>query len=299
MEESGPSQDKLRRLSAQLATAKAECATLEATHAEHAAVLRACKQLQLEMQSAQQQLKQVQGQLASAKTARSAQGGLAGKQAGAITASSSEAEQTQRIVDSLKKRKATLLKLKAKCDDPLAAMKEEEQLALLTQEHKRLERERQQQQRELAQKVRQVTATQAQVERERVASSQGETSSYYEEYLHRLRDMEKSARDLRDKSVAANAAKQEEWQSWLLLLTNTARKLQARADAGEEGITLGDTPTPAASVMESLQKMQASQLQLRSRLKACDEQEPALVQKLRKLEEKIRAHEGKVSPVCS
>ena len=77
---------------------------------------------------------------------------------------------------------------------------------------------------------------------------------------------------------------------WLELLCACARTLRARADGGEEEANLGDTETPAASVLESVHRSEARRNQLKLELRECEATERALQDKIQKMRGKIAQH---------
>ena len=141
-------------------------------------------------------------------------------------------------------------------------MKEEEALARQQQELVRLTKDRQLHQRELKQRVRQIEATTAKVDQERMLSS-GDASKQYEAYITRLKEMERRGKEACDqrREVAENMEK--EWGRWLELLIACARSLQAKADSGVEAAALGDTETPAASVLDVVHRSEVRKARLK------------------------------------
>ena len=137
--------------------------------------------------------------------------------------------------------------------------------------------------------MRQIEAMQAKVEQERLLQS-GDASNQYEAYIARLKEMERRGKEACDqrKEVAENMEK--EWGRWLELLIASARTLQAKADSGIEAAALGDTETPAASVLDVVHRSEARKAKLRVELRAAEAQERTLQSRLSKIQAKIEVH---------
>ena len=175
--------------------------------------------------------------------------------------------------------------------DPTTSIKEEEALARQQQELVRLTKDRQLHQRELKQRVRQIEATTAKVDQERMLSS-GDASKQYEAYITRLKEMERRGKEACDqrREVAENMEK--EWGRWLELLIACARSLQAKADSGVEAAALGDTETPAASVLDVVHRSEVRKARLKVELRAAEATERGLQSRLDKIQAKIEVHQA-------
>ena len=174
--------------------------------------------------------------------------------------------------------------------DPTTTIKHEEALTRQQQELVKLTKDRQLHGRELAQRGRQIEAMQAKVEQERLQHSGGDASAQYEAYLARLREMERRGREACEQRREVCESMEKEWGRWLELLVACARALQAKADSGVEAAALGDTETPAASVLDVAHRTEVRKARLRGELRAAEAQERALQSRLRKIQAKVEAH---------
>lgn len=163
---------------------------------------------------------------------------------------------------------------------------------MLTRQHQdlaKLMKSRQVQSRELKQRVRQVEVAQAHADQERLLG-RGDATKQFEAYISRLMEMERRGREACEQRAEVAEGMEREWGRWLELLCACARTLRARADGGEEEANLGDTETPAASVLESVHRSEARRNQLKLELRECEATERALQDKIQKMRGKIAQH---------
>ena len=116
-----------------------------------------------------------------------------------------------------------------------------------------------------------------------------------EAYLARLKEMERRGRESAEHRATVAEATQREWARWLELLCACARTLRARADAGDEAASLGETETPAASVLDAVHRGETRRNKLKLKLRECEATERALharVQKIRAsiTQQQVRAY---------
>ena len=104
-----------------------------------------------------------------------------------------------------------------------------------------------------------------------------------------------SGRESAEHRATVAEATQREWARWLELLCACARTLRARADAGDEAANLGETETPAASVLDAVHRGETRRNKLKLKLRECEATERALharVQKIRAsiTQQQVRAY---------
>jgi len=173
--------------------------------------------------------------------------------------------------------------------DPVTTIKEEEVLTRQHQDLAKLVNRRQLKSRELKQRVRQVEVKQAHADQERLLG-RGDAAKQFEAYISRLMEMERRGREACEQRAEVAEGMEREWGRWLELLCACARILRARADGGEEAANLGDTETPAASVLEAVHKSESRRTQLKLELRECEGAERALQDKIQKMQGKISQH---------
>lgn len=148
--------------------------------------------------------------------------------------------------------------------------------------------------RELTQRSKLVDVGRLQLEASRGGSSAADAEDEQEEtvqaYVQRLQQAEKSGREMHERVAVTQVNLRQEWADWLELLTQCARRLQAKADAGEATVARvleGDPGTPATNVLEGVQDLVLSANAMRKRLRACEAKEAAFKLKLDTIKSKI------------
>ena len=173
--------------------------------------------------------------------------------------------------------------------DPAITIKEEEVLTRQHQDLAKLVKSRQLQSRELKQRVRQVEVALAQANQERLLG-RGDAAKQFEAYSSRLIEMERRGREACEQRSEIAEGMEREWGRWLELLCACARTLRARADGGEEAAHLGDTETPAASVLEAVHRSESRRAQLKLELRECEGAERSLQDRVQKIRGNISQH---------
>ena len=115
--------------------------------------------------------------------------------------------------------------MKAECSDPLSCLMMEEKISKMKVEVKNVQAENVRKARKLQQQIKKVEVLQGQVD-ERTPRRSGESIEAYEEYIHRLKDVEAQAQLLAERRVTVTKTMQMEWARWLELLTSSARTLR-------------------------------------------------------------------------
>ena len=98
-------------------------------------------------------------------------------------------------------------------------------------------------------------------------------------YIQRLKEVERSCSEVRERGVSAQQKLSDEWGAWMEMLCSCARQLQSRADAGEERAQIGSMETPAAAVLETAHRLITECGMLRNVGRKFDTKEAALKDK--------------------
>ena len=261
---------------------EAEVKALEGRLAEHEAAKKALETLEGEAAEASHDAEKVADKIAKERRSKAQ---LEQKEA-TLNAAARDPAVLQRTLAVLKKRTEALEKLHAACNDPQTTINEEEGLARQHQELARLTKDRQLHSRELKQRARQLEALTAQADNERLLA-RGDAAQEFEAYITRLREMERRGKESSEQRAKHAKEMEDEWARWLELLCSCARTLQARADAGEEAAALGNTETPAASVLDAVHRSEQKRGQLKGELRQGEATERALNARIQKIQGKI------------
>mmetsp|Transcript_49135 Transcript_49135/g.110485 ORF Transcript_49135/g.110485 Transcript_49135/m.110485 type:complete len:172 (-) Transcript_49135:519-1034(-) len=106
-------------------------------------------------------------------------------------------------------------------------------------------------------------------------------------YIQRLKEVERSCSEVRERGVSAQQKLSDEWGAWMEMLCSCARQLQSRADAGEERAQIGSMETPAAAVLETAHRLITECGMLRNVGRKFDTKEAALKDKFERAQHKI------------
>ena len=215
-----------------------------------------------------------------------------------------DAEALTRAAATLKRRRQALTRLLASLNDPEAAVREEDALRQLEAERRELERSQQGNVRLLSQCGKQVDSSRVQVASRRGGGAieggpadvedPAKREEKEEEYMRRMLQMERSMAESRRRAEAANNVVKGAWEGWFQLLSNCARRLQARTDAGEKEVPRlpeGADTTPAFKVLELVRTLSARHTELKQRVAKTLAAEQMLERRISECRSKI-AHQG-------
>lgn len=192
----------------------------------------------------------------------------------------------QRNVELLRIRNNALKKMHTKVSDPQRAPKEDTALENARIELAKLRAERQRGALNLKQLIRQLEGAERHA-MEHAGEGRPDVTAISEAHLKRLAALERKGREACASRTAAAAALKEDWERWLQLLNQCARTLQARSDSGDANAKVGESASPATSVLEMIRRKEQKRLALAEKAKECDEREKVLQNKLDAVRAKV------------
>ena len=304
----------MKTLKQELELVKSERVRLEALNEERAELRAKLDQLESETQDSKNEAaaiaRRIETEERRVAAAASAEQQARGRWNEPARSDTMDAESHARAMDKLRRRRAGMQKLLATLRDPQATYREEDGLRQLEGELKALERSQQAHARELTLLSKSVDATRVQLEAERKGGSifggpgghgggsalgveigAEEREAQEEEYVRRLTEMARTTAAAREKAVGTAQAAKDTWEAWFEVLSQCARLLDSRADAGSAGgvrVPEGSS-TPAFRVLELVRELTVRQADLKKRAADGNAKEAQLGSRLKQFQSKISA----------
>ena len=155
--------------------------------------------------------------------------------------------------------------------------------------------------RELKQRSKQVESATEKLESQE--ATQQEAARKFEEYIERLKEVEKGGQAAAASRRKVADALKEEWQGWFDMLCETAKTLKARGeDGGGDAAATGSSQTnpketPVASVLEAVHRAETKRRHLKAKVAVEDGKAKSLKAKLARIDAKLEQYAARHAAV--
>ena len=294
----------LKELEGTLKDLEGQCVALERAEAEREAAKSAIAKLEAEAAEAESTIEKLKARIIRETQIKEELAAKASAQT--VTAVSGPEADERRAraaaaLEEVRKRNKRLHALQEKCNDPEAVKKEEGAIKAVNDEIVKLMKDRVLYSRELKQRSKQVESATEKLESQE--ATQQEAARKFEEYIERLKEVEKGGQAAAASRRKVADALKEEWQGWFDMLCETAKTLKARGeDGGGDAAATGSSQTnpketPVASVLEAVHRAETRRRHLKAKVAVEDGKAKSLKAKLARIDAKLEQYAARHAAV--